>query len=98
MCQQNTAIHLKDESCLGIAPVCMKYTKRSDDTDLMLMVNELHKVSVFFYIPGRHQSCFPNFAANLFNSIVALVLFIVMYVLCAYGIYMGQFPRKLPHG
>ena len=75
------------EKFLGIAPVCMKYTKRSDDTDLMLMVNELHKVSVCFYIPGRHQSCFPNFAANLFNSIVALVLFIEVCSLCIWYIY-----------
>lgn len=57
------------EIFLGIAPVSMKHAKCSDDKDLMLMVNELHKASVYYYTPGRHHTCFSNFAANLFNRI-----------------------------
>ena len=40
------------EKLLAIAPVSMKHAKCSDDKDLILMVNELHKASVYYYTPG----------------------------------------------
>ena len=57
------------DNILGVAPVCMKHTKSSDDKDLMLMVKELNKASVFDYVEGRHHQCFPKIVANVFSSI-----------------------------
>ena len=53
------------DNILGVAPVCMKHTKSSDDK----MVKELNKASVFDYVEGRHHQCFPKIVANVFSSI-----------------------------
>ena len=41
----------------------------SDEKDVIVMVTELHKASVFDFVPGRCHQSFPNFAANLFYTI-----------------------------